>query len=120
MSSYNQDYDFQWGQLGASTAANLGVAAPQLADTRRYNKLMIVISGLAAETISVTASPDAGAASTNKLRPIDLSTGAVTASSDLGNGTYLFSNLEGAYSITFTKSSTADNATVRYSIARYT
>lgn len=119
MSSYNQDYDFQSGQLGASVATNLGVAAPQLADVRRYNKLTVVISGLTAETINVTVAPDAGSASANKLRPIDVSTGALAASSDLGNGTFLFA-VDGAYSVTFTKSAGAESATVRYSVARYT
>lgn len=119
MSSYNQDYDFQSGVLGASTAANLGVAAPQLADVRRYNKLTVVISGLATETISVSIAPDAGSASAAALRPIDMSTGALAAASTLGNGTYVFA-IDGAYSVSFTKSATTDNATVRYSVARYT
>lgn len=118
MSSLNQNYDFRSGQIGPSAATNLGVTAPQLGDVRPYIDLTVIITGLATETINVFLATDAGAASANALRPIDMSTGVVAASSNLGNGTYSFT-IDGAQSITFTKSAGVDTCTIRYALSRY-
>lgn len=118
MSGYQQPWEFQSAQLGPSTATNLGLAQPQVGFAYKYNKMMVVISGLATETISVSYAPDPGSASAALARPIDVATGALAAASALGNGTYLF-DISGVYSLGFTKSAGVDNATVRYSLSRY-
>jgi hypothetical protein len=79
--------------------------------------ITLVISGLAAETIDVQGLMR-GTTFTAKLRPIDLNTGALFASSDLGNGTFQFNdvNFEG---IKFTKSGAVSTAVVTYRIREF-
>lgn len=79
-------------------------------DVSRHSRAMVVISGLTSETISVTAKVD-GIVASAALRPIDCATGALTAASTLGNGTYLFTNLC-AIALAFTKSAGVETATV--------
>lgn len=77
-----------------------------------FSKGTFTISGLATETISVTGM--IGAAQTLEtaaFRCIDVNTGALTASSALGNGTYRLVDLE-VYKLKFAKSGAVDNATI--------
>lgn len=111
MSGYQQPNEIHSGTL-TGTAAALGTI-----QTAKYNKLVIITTSTA-ETISVTGSPDT-VAFTGKVRPIDLTTGALAASSDLASGSYVF-DISGFKSVTFTKSAAANSGTVVYSVSRYT
>ena len=64
------------------------------------------------ETVNVTASEDGSNFNAAKLRPIDMSTGAVFASGDMKDG--LFSiDVTGLYAVKFTKSNASETATIR-------
>ena len=85
---------------------------PQAAE---YQHVVVVISGLATETISVTSAVNLDSAAlsfTAALRPFDLATGAVAAASTLGNGSYIFRDYGGGL-LRFTKSAGADTVTIR-------
>lgn len=96
------------------TATTTVAAHTRLNGTGQAARIAFVISGLAAETVSVTGIVHADVA-TAALRPIDLATGAVAAASALSNGSYLLKDLS-YEAIVFTKSGAADNATISYLI----
>jgi len=97
------------------TAAALG----KVTTDASVKRLIIVISGLTSETISVTGCVNA-AVFTGKLRPINLNTGAVEATdSDLGNGEFLFDNLS-YEEVKFTKSAATETAVVSWSLSTAT
>lgn len=111
-------FEYANGIFGPATAAAIGIVT----GTQRYNRMAFSISGLAAETVGVAISfdYDPGGSATGTfeaaaVRPIDIATGALTASSALGNGTYLLVNTPWR-AVKFTKSAGADNATVRWGI----
>lgn len=96
------------GTVTGTAAAILSITGTSGVDT-----VCFVISGLTAETISVTGTVRASVV-TAKLRPFNLNTGTLEATdSDLGNGSYMLldCNFE---SLVFTKSSTSENATITY------
>lgn len=98
---------FSQGPTITGTVTALGTVSVE-----NYNK-MIVQLGMSAttETVNMTASVDGVTFTTAKLRPIDLSTGAVYASGDIKAG--IFSVVtEGIRSVKFTKSSTSETATI--------
>jgi hypothetical protein len=107
-------FEYSNGILAASTAAALGTVD----NTQRYNRMAFSIVGLTSETVSVTISYDwmsggTGTFEAAKVRPIDLATGGLTASSDLTNGSFMIVNTPWR-AIKFTKSSTSESATVRW------
>lgn len=71
------------------------------------NSVVVVITGLSTETVSVTGLVSGTSVYSGKIRPIDLTTGAAAASSDLPNGSYLFKDWV-LSTMKFTKSSTTD------------
>jgi hypothetical protein len=110
-------FEYGNGAFPANTAAALGI----IADCQRYNRIAISISGLASETVSLTISYDYNSTSATgtfesaTIRPIDLSTGALFASNNLGNGNFLLVNTPWR-AIKLTKSAGVDSCTVRYGI----
>ena len=110
-------FEYGNGILGPGTASALG----SVVGCQRYNRMAFSIVGLSTETVGVNISYDYDSATGTgtweaaALRPIDLATGAVTASSALGNGSYLLVNTPWR-AIRFVKSATTDNATVRWGI----
>jgi hypothetical protein len=111
---------FEYGNAvlaSAVTAAALGIVS----NTERYNRICFNISGLGAETVGVVPSFDWSTVSANgtfeaqPMRPIDCATGALTASSALGNGTYMFVNTPWR-ALKFTKSAAVESCTVRYGV----
>ncbi len=94
------------------TAADVGTV-----DARTMSEFAFSVTGLTGETVSVTASFDGSTFDTNKLRPINLNTGAVHSSSDLANGIYFF-NVQPLGYLKFTKSSTSETITVRCGLGR--
>ena len=111
---------FEYGN-GVLSSALATAAQGIIADCQRYNRICFAISGLTTETIAVVPSFDynstsaTGTFEANNMRPIDCSTGIVTATSLLGNGTYMFVNTPWR-ALKFTKSSTVETATIRYGI----
>lgn len=104
----NMGYEFQ--VLGPTVAAAVG----DFANGSEFDKVFVVISGLTAETISVTGmiNSDFGSPQfTAALRPFDLNTGAVAAGSTLGNGSFVFVNVPGR--LRFTKSAGTESVTIR-------
>lgn len=97
-----------------SHGAFTGVAAAvgEVPSTGQVQSFVFVISGLATETVSVTARVRT-TTYTGKLRPWNLNTGAAAAASDLGNGEYQIvdANFD---SFKFTKSAGVDNVTVSW------
>lgn len=101
------------GKVLTGTAAALGTV-----DVGMYKK-MIVDMDLSAttETVSMTGSVDGANFNAAKIRPIDVSTGAVFASGDVKDG--LFSvDVTAFQAIKFTKSATTETATVRIGLGR--
>lgn len=103
--------------IGPTIAAAMG-DAPQAAE---YASIAVTISGLATETVSVTGALDGlsvnegGTAPANysaAVRPIDAATGALTAASALGNGSYIFRDWPYGQ-MRFTKSAGVDSTTIR-------
>lgn len=90
-----------------STAATLG----ELTNIEWVNNVVFKISGLATETVSISGLVDATVYTASTIRPIDLATGALTAASALGNGSYQLNNFA-LKSLKFTKSATTDPAVV--------
>lgn len=102
---------YQSQVFGPATAAAVG----DITDAAEYQHIVLVISGLAAETISATGAVNQDAAAlqfTAALRPFDLATGAVAAASAMGNGSFIFRDY-GCGLMRLTKSGATDNATVR-------
>lgn len=96
------------GPVFTGTAAAVGTIP---ADLRSV--LVLAVSGLSTETVNLTASVDGGATyETAKLRPIDLSTGALFASGDLANGLYRI-DVTGISAVKVTKSAGAESVTVK-------
>lgn len=92
-------------------AAGGTVKTPTLAP---YKRLFFKITGLTSETVNLTAYLNTSETiATAKLRPIDLNTGALAASSDLGNGSYLLDNLA-VESIVFDTSASTETPVVTY------
>lgn len=101
--------NYDYTVTGTATAlGTTGVVSP-------YSRGTFVISGLATETINLTALIGAGLVETAAIRVIDLATGAVTAASALGNGSYKIADIA-ARKLKFTKSAGVDNATVTLSM----
>lgn len=90
------------------TAAAVG----ELPSTSEMSSIVFVISGLAAETVSVTARVRT-TVYTAAMRPMNLATGALAAASALTNGEYQFVNCN-FDSIKFTKSSTSDTVVISW------
>lgn len=104
---------FSTGPSPSGTAAAVGTI-----DVRPYNKMVMLLTMSATtETVSVTGSTDGTNFGTTKIRPIDMGTGAVTASSDFKAGMYLF-DVTALHSVKITKSATSETATVRTSLGR--
>lgn len=77
-----------------------------------YSRGTFKITGLTAETINLTGLIGAAAGiETAAIRVIDLNTGAVTAASALGNGSYKLVDLA-VRKLKFTKSAAVENASV--------
>lgn len=92
-------------------AAGGTVKTPTLAP---YKRIAFKITGLASETVNVTGYLNTSETiATAKLRPIDLNTGALAASSDLGNGSYALDNLS-VESLLFDTSASTDTPVVTY------
>lgn len=110
-------FEYANGVIGPDTVTALGAVT----GCQRYNRMAFTISGLSTETITVNISYDydptgpSGTWAAASIRPIDLATGALTAASTLGNGSYLLVNTPWR-AIRFVKSATADTATVRWGI----
>lgn len=96
------------GPILTGTAAALGSVLVE-----GYTKMTVDLDlSATTETVNITASEDGTNFNTAKLRPIDMSTGAVYASGDMKDG--LFSvDVAGLYTVKFTKSSTSETATIR-------
>lgn len=75
------------------------------------------ISGLTSNTVAITASTDGVNYNTAKIRPINVNTGALASSSDLGNGLYTF-DARPFSSLSFATSSTSETVTVRTGLGR--
>lgn len=102
------------GPTLVAQASGVAVAAQgEISGLRWADKATVVISGLTSETVSVTGLLLGSTVYTGKLRPIDLTTGAASASSDLGNGSYAFRDLC-LESLKFTKSSTSETPTITF------
>lgn len=92
-------------------AAGGTVKTPTLAP---YKRIAFKITGLVSETVNVTGYLNTSETiATAKLRPIDLNTGALAASSDLGNGSYLLDNLA-VESLVFDTSASTDTPVIAY------
>lgn len=92
-------------------AAGGTVKTPTLAP---YKRIAFKVTGLASETVNVTGYLNTSETiATAKLRPIDLNTGALAASSDLGNGSYLLDNLA-VESLVFDTSASTDTPVITY------
>lgn len=92
-------------------AAGGTVKTPTLAP---YKRIAFKVTGLAAETVNVTGYLNTSETiATAKLRPIDLNTGALAASSDLGNGSYALDNLA-VESLVFDTSASTDTPVITY------
>ena len=108
-------FEYANGILGPVTTAAVGIVT----GTQRYNRMAFSIVGTSVETVSVTISYDydpanaTGTFEAASLRPVDLSTGAVTASSALAAGSYLLVNTPWR-AIKFTKSAAAESCTIRW------
>ena len=108
-------FEYASGILGPTTAAAVGIVT----GTQRYNRMGFSIVGTSVETVAVTISFDydpangTGTFESASLRPIDLSTGALTASSSLAAGSYLLVNTPWR-AIKFTKSAAAESCTIRW------
>lgn len=103
--------NFQLYDLGSAnsyTSATTTVVPSIPAD--KWRLLTFTVSGLAAETVTLQGSLDGGA-TWNNIRPIDNSTGAVTAAVTLGNGCYRVNDM-GFPLIKVIKSAAANTATV--------
>lgn len=99
--------------IGPTAAAAMG----DVIDAGNYRHLAFTISGLTVETIGISGGLEANGilASTNysaALRPVDGATGAVTASSLLGNGSYIVRDWP-YFTARFTKSAGAESTTIR-------
>lgn len=92
------------------TAAALG-SATSLGNAKRI-VFKIVTSGT--ETVSVTGLIS-GTTYTDKLRAINLNTGAVHSTADMDDGSYMIDNLA-FEQLKFTGSSTSDTKTVTYRV----
>jgi len=107
----------QVGEFTSYGSATLAATASSTADTddvHRATTLAIKITGLTGDTVSVsTILDEAKTLLTAAMRPIDLATGALAAASTLGNGSYLFSNLDARF-VRFTKSGGAETPVVTY------
>lgn len=95
-----------------------GIAASAQGTLKGYGnseRVVVVISGLTSETITITGelvgASVTTAVFTGNLRPIDLTTGAAASSSTLGNGSYMIS-LMAFTALKFTKSSTVETPTI--------
>lgn len=95
----------------SGTAAAMGTTGVVSA----YSRGSFVISGLTGETISVTGLVGAALVATAAMRVIDLATGALTAASALGNGSYKLVDFA-VRKLVFTKSAAVENATVTLSL----
>lgn len=93
-----------------ATAAALGYPSAGV-DIKDYRTMGFIISGLTSETIALYISHDNGVSWSGKIRPYDLTTGALSGSSDLGNGSYQVPVLCGQ-ALKMTKSATSESATV--------
>ncbi|MFI0609111.1 MAG: hypothetical protein ACH37Z_14635 [Anaerolineae bacterium] len=92
-------------------AAGGTVKTPTLAP---YKRIAFKVSGLTSETVNVTGYLNTSETiATAKLRPIDLNTGALAASSDLGNGSYALDNLS-VESLVFDTSASTETPVVTY------
>src|SRR5882672_6888283 len=97
---------------GVLTSSAMAVGGITLDDSSQ--RIVFVISGLAAETVTVTGTVHA-AVVTGGIRPIDVTTRAAAAASALPNGSYLIDKL--AYEkLTFTKSGATDPAVISFAI----
>ncbi len=100
--SWSVDYSF------TGTVAALGTTGV----ISSYTKGTLVISGLTAETINLTALIGAAmTVETAALRIYDAATGALLVASALGNGSYRIIDLV-AHKLKFTKSATVETAVV--------
>ena len=110
-------FEYGNGIIPSGTASAVGIVG----NCQRYNRMAFSLSTLTTETVSITVSFDydigsgTGTFEAAAVRPIDLATGALTASSNLANGTYLLVNTPWR-AVKFTKSSTVDTVVVRYGI----
>lgn len=87
-------------------------AVGELPSTGAVASIVFVISGLATETIAVTARVRT-TIYTAAMRPMNLATGALAAASALGNGEYQFINCN-FDSLKFTKSAGVDPVVISY------
>ena len=105
-----QNTSYEFTVIGPTLVA----ASGDFANGAEYDKVFVVISGLATETVSVTGQINSDSGTpvfTAALRPFDLATGALAAASTLANGSYVFVNVPGR--LRFTKSAGADTVTIR-------
>lgn len=103
MSGYNQNYTISpMPQVVSAAAAHSGPFTVR----EGMQGGLVVISGLATETVAVQISPDGTVF------------GAPTAQATLGNGTTWF-DLRGAVAYKFVKSGAADSTTITHSVFRY-
>jgi len=104
---------FSVGPVLTGTAAAVGTI-----DVATFNRIALLMTFSAStETVSITASVDGTNYGAAKLRPIDLATGTVTASSDVKAGFYAL-DVETFQSIKFTKSATTETLTIRSGLGR--
>lgn len=96
------------GPTFSGTAAAVGTI-----NVRPYERLVLDVDlSATTETINITASVDGVNYNAAKLRPIDMATGAVTASSDIKDGLYAF-DVRGLALVKITKSSTSETVTIK-------
>ena len=95
----------------AASGAGAEIVTP---DMLAFGRIAFKVSGLTSETVSVAAYLDAAnTIETGAIRPLDINTGAIAASSNLGNGSYIIEN-NIAFNLHFTKSGSSDTPTITY------
>lgn len=88
------DIPFPESWSGDYTLSPVNGTPAQTGTITSYSKATFVISGLTAQTVSVTGFiGSAQTLETAAIRPIDLNTGALATASTLGNGSYTIANL---------------------------
>lgn len=92
----------------SGTAAAVG----EIPSTGQVQSIVFVISGLATETVNITARVRT-TTYTGKLRPWNLNTGAAAGASDLGNGEYQIVDCN-FDSFKFTKSAGVDPVVISW------
>lgn len=100
---------YSWAQATGIAAAAQG----EITGIDWTDRIVVVISGLTSETVSVTGRLNGTTVYTSSIEPIDLKTGVPSTASSalLGNGSFLFKDWA-LDSIKFTKSSTSETPVI--------